>query len=365
MERRRCGKSDLMLPVLGLGCWAFGGGSYWGPVAQNDVNEVVRCAVDHGCNFFDTAEAYNDGASETALGKAIAGIPRDKILIATKISPHNTQRKQLIEHCDASLRRLRSDYIDLYMVHWPITAHSIPHFTTHSLRIPSVAEAFASLGELQAAGKIRHIGVANFGVQTLNEALNTGVKIVANQLPYSLLARAIELEILPACTDRGIGVVGYMALMQGVLAKHYATLDDIPVMQRRTRHFDSRRNTQCRHGLPGAEAETIEALSAIGRIAQEHGTPMAELALRWASAKPGIITSLCGSTSVANLEANIRAVAKALSADAIEDLDRVTEPLLKALGSSFDYYENPVNDRTRGARTQESRVPRAVWSWWA
>lgn len=187
MERRRCGKHDFTLPVLGLGCWSFGGGSYWGPVDQADVNQVVRFAVDHGCNFFDTAEAYNGGSSESALGAAIAGIARDTIVIATKISPHHTQRKQLIEHCEASLRRLRTDYIDLYMVHWPITAHSIRHFTTDSIPIPSAAEAFDALAELQAQGKIRHVGVANFGGAKLDEALSSGVEILVNRYPLMCL----------------------------------------------------------------------------------------------------------------------------------------------------------------------------------
>ncbi len=333
--------------MLGLGCWSFGGGSYWGQVAQADVNEVVRCAIDHGCNFFDTAEAYNDGASETALGQAVAGIARDRILIATKVSPHHAAPEKLIEHCEASLRRLQVNYIDLYMVHWPISAHSIRHFTSEPLPIPSVTEAFGALRDLQAKGKIRHIGVANFGVQKLNEALGTGADIVVNQLPYSLLTRAIELEILPWCRDRGIGVVGYMALMQGVLAGRYATLDEIPAPQRRTRHFNCRRNAQCRHGLPGAEAEMVAALNAIRRIAQRHGLSMASISLKWAIAGKGITSSLCGSSDAANLRRNIQTASEALPDEVIEELNRVTRPLLEKLGSSFDYYENEANDRTR------------------
>src|SRR5215471_11753664 len=103
---RVCGKSDLRLPMLGMGCWAFGGGEYWGAQSQKDVNEVVRCAVEHGCNYFDTAEAYNDGASEESLGLALQGIARDGVLIGTKISPSNTQPDKLKQHCEASLRRL-------------------------------------------------------------------------------------------------------------------------------------------------------------------------------------------------------------------------------------------------------------------
>ena len=149
--------------MLGIGSWAFGGGEYWGPCEQNDVDELVRYAVDHGCNFFDTAELYYNGGSETSLGLAVKDLDRSNLLIGTKISPSNTEPRRLIEHCEASLRRLQTDYIDLYMVHWPITPHSIRHFTTEAIATPSVTEAFATLMRLQRAGKIRHIGVSNFG----------------------------------------------------------------------------------------------------------------------------------------------------------------------------------------------------------
>lgn len=347
MQTRPCGKDNLHLPVFGLGCWAFGGGDYWGPVSQSDVNDVVRCAVDHGCNFFDTAEMYNQGASENSLGIAIQRMPRDQILIASKISPSNTGPKKLVAHCEASLRRLQTDYIDLYLVHWPITAHSIVHFTTESIPTPSVSEAFATLKELQARGKIRHIGVCNFGVEKLDEAMATGAEIVANELPYSLLMRAIELEILPHCVKRGVGVIGYMALMQGILGKNYASVDEIPIMQRRTRHFDARRNSHCRHGLPGAEAETMGALTAIRQIAQKQGLTAAEISLKWAMAGNGITSSLCGSCNVKNLERNLATALNPLPSDAIAELNRATLPLLEKLGPSFDYWEHPKNDRTR------------------
>ena len=115
----------------------------------------------------------------------------------------------------------------------------------------------------------------------LSEALATGVEIVINELPYSLLTRAIEMEILPFCRDKGIGVLGYMSLMQGVLADIYPNLDGVPVWQRRTRHFDSRRTPQCRHGLPGAEAETDSTLQNI-RAMRRSMEYYAEIALKWA-----------------------------------------------------------------------------------
>jgi aryl-alcohol dehydrogenase-like predicted oxidoreductase len=347
MEVRQCGHYDLKLPVLGMGCWAYGGGEYWGAQAQKDVDEVVRYAVDHGCNFFDTAEAYNGGASETSLGVALKEIPRDKVIVGTKISPSNTDPKTLLEHCDASLRRLQTDYIDLYMVHWPITAHSIKHFTSENIPTPSVRAAFAQLTQLKKAGKIRFMGVSNFGTDRLNEVLDTGAEIVINELPYSLLTRAIELEILPHCRTQGIGVLGYMSLMQGVLADSFPTLEDVPVWRRRTRHFDSRRTPQCRHGMPGAETEMNAALQAIRTIAKRHGMTMSEIALKWAFAGEGITSSLCGSRNVKQLQLNIKAASDPLDPIIIGELNHATQPLLEKLGPGFDYYENIANDRTR------------------
>ncbi len=346
LPRRRCGQSGLELPALGLGCWVFGGGEYWGAHSQEDANAVVCCAVEHGCNYFDTAEMYNNGASESSLGRALQGIPRHRVTVGSKISPSNVQSKALVEHCEASLRRLQLDCLDLYMVHWPITPHSIRHFTAEPIPTPSVTEAFDTLVRLQKAGKIRHIGVSNFGRARLDEAMATGAEIIVNQLPYSLLARAIELEILPYCRSKGVGVIGYMSLWQGVLAGIYPTLDDIPVLQRRTRHFDSRRSPLIRHGLPGAEAETSRALVAIQSIAQANGMTMAEISLKWAMAAEGIVCSLCGARSVAKLRQNMQAAATPLNPEVVAELNHATRPLADALGPSFDYWQHPANDRT-------------------
>jgi aryl-alcohol dehydrogenase-like predicted oxidoreductase len=336
-----------MLPILGMGCWAYGGGEYWGAQSQKDVDAVVRSAIEQGANFFDTAEAYNKGASESSLGMALRGLPRDKILIGTKISPSNAAPATLFKHCDASLKRLQTDYIDLYMVHWPMTPHSIKHFTTETISPPAVSHAFGALESLKQAGKIRHIGVSNFGVQKLSEAMATGVEISINELPYSLLTRAIEIEILPFCREKGIGVLGYMSLMQGVLADIFPTLNEVPVWQRRTRHFDSRRVPECRHGLFGAEDKTDSTLRSIRAIAAKHGMTMPEIALKWAFAGNGITSSLCGSRNLKQLQSNIKAASEPLNAEIVQELNAATAPLLEELGPSFDYYENPANDRTK------------------
>ena len=156
MELRRCGNSDLTLSTLGFGCWSFGGGTYWGDCNQADADAVVRRAVELGINYFDAAEAYNAGRSEEALGKALRGIPRDKVIVGTKVSPSNCYAETLPQHCEASLRRLGLDYVDLYMIHWPIHPHSIRHFTSDEAVIrnpPTVARGVHRPDRAETAGE--------------------------------------------------------------------------------------------------------------------------------------------------------------------------------------------------------------------
>jgi len=350
MEHRQCGRSALKLSAFGVGCWSFGGGAYWGECRQEDTDAVVRRAVDLGITYFDTAEAYNDGRSESSLGQALKGIPRDRVLIGSKVSPSHCYAETLPRHCEASLRRLGLDYLDLYMIHWPIHPHSIRHFTADEAVIgnpPRVEEAFAALETLRRQGKIRHIGVSNFGPARLDEAVRLCPDLVVNQVPYSLLTRAVELEVLPRCRRLGLGAIGYMTLLQGVLSDLYPELNAVPPHQRRTRHFSAAASPLARHGEAGAEAETGAALSAIRAIAAECGMSTAEIATRWALAGPGITCCLVGVRSARRLEDNVRAAAEPLAPDIRERLNAATRPLLEKLGDSFDYYESVENNRTR------------------
>ncbi len=330
MEKRTCGKSGIQLSVLGIGCWSFGGGEYWGVQEESDVRAVVHAALDYGINYFDTAEGYNEGRSEASLGKALKG-RRHEAIIGTKISPSNTEPSVLRAHCEDSLRRLQTDYIDLYMVHWPITEYS-------------VEEAFATLMALQSEGKIRSIGVSNFGVRQLSEALATGVEIDVDQLCYNLLSRAIEVEVLPLCRRQQIGVLGYMPLLQGTLTGKYRTADGVPAARARTRHFRGDR-PGARHGEAGAEEETFQAVDGIRAIALQEGVPMGQLALAWAMAKPGIACMLAGTRNSSQLRENIQACSFSLSPEVVAQLDALTEPLLRKLGSNPDYYQGGENSR--------------------
>jgi aryl-alcohol dehydrogenase-like predicted oxidoreductase len=193
---------------------------------------------------------------------------------------------------------------------------------------------------------VRHIGVSNHSLGRLDEALRHCPAIVANELPYNLLSRAIEWEVLPGCIARGVGVIGYMALAQGLLTDRYPTLADIPRSRRRTRHFDTAGSPDARHGLRGEEAATQSALSEARALSRAVGHTLSDLALMWSVARPGLICSLVGSRTLADLEANVRAVARPLAADVVARLNAITRPLKERLGRSFDYYESPENDRT-------------------
>jgi aryl-alcohol dehydrogenase-like predicted oxidoreductase len=347
METRACGDSGLRLSVLGLGCWSFGGGEYWGPQDQADVDAVVRRAVDEGVTYFDTAEAYNDGRSEASLGRALRGVPRDRVVIGTKVSPSHARPEDLRRSCEASLARLGTDVIDLYMVHWPVTLPAIRHFDARATQSPAVDDAFATLQLLCDEGKVRHAGVSNHSLARLDEARRCCPGIAANELPWNLLSRAIEAEVLPGCAARGIGVIGYMALMQGVLTDARAELENVRPWQRRTRHFDAAMAPGARHGLPGHEDEVRRTLAAVREVCFELGRPLSEVALAWTIARPQVTCSLVGCRTVAQLEANLSAVERPLPAAAVARLDAVTRPLAERMGPGFDYYEAPGNDRTR------------------
>lgn len=346
MEIRISGTTDLKLSALGLGCWAFGGGDYWGSQNQGDVDSVVGAALDRGITYFDTAESYNQGASETSLGLALKG-RRDHALVGTKVSPLHTTPTALRASCEASLRRLQTDRIDLYMLHWPITANALRHYTNDPAQLAqpsSTADAFATFAALQREGKIRHIGVSNFGVKHLREALATGVRIAINELPYNLLMRGIEPEIVPACRQAGIGIIGYMTLMQGVLSKRVGSFDQLPPIRARTRHFAGTRPGS-RHGELGIEPQTRVALDAIARIADEAGMPIGDLALAWALANPAITCVLAGSRNIEQLEGNLRAAARQLTAAQLTQLNAATADVLRLLGPHPDYYQGANDQR--------------------
>jgi aryl-alcohol dehydrogenase-like predicted oxidoreductase len=347
MEMRKLGRSDLRVSALGIGCWSFGGGAYWGNQRQEDVDQVVHQAIDRGVNFFDTAEAYNDGASESSLGIALKG-RRDRAVVCTKVAPANASPAVLRRHCEESLRRLQTDYVDLYMMHWPITPHAIEHFTKDRGLIdapPSIVEAFTTMEALKREGKIRAIGVSNHGVKQLHDVLDVTEAIAADELAYSLVSRAIEAEIMPLCAAKDIGIVAYMPLQQGLLTGRFRTAAEIGPMQARSRHFHRSRGTGSRHGEDGAEKEIFAALAEIQIIAAAKGIDMSTLALAWAVARREITTTIVGCRNPAQLERNIAGAVYPIDRALFDRLAELTDPVLARLGNNPDYYESRGSSR--------------------
>jgi myo-inositol catabolism protein IolS len=349
MEYRKSGKSDLLLSAIGLGCWSFGGGDYWGHQDQKDVDEVVHAAFYKGINFFDTAEVYNDGRSEISLGKAIKELQREKLIIGSKVSPSNCYPGVLEEHCEASLKRLQTDYIDVYMIHWPIHPHSVRHFTTDERVIsnpPDINDALGTLMKLRDAGKIRYIGLSNFSMKRMIQDIPEDVPVAINELAYNLLSRGIEFDTLPHCKSKGVGILAYIPLMQGILTGKYRTLCDIPELLRRTRHFDSAKNPKSRHGENGFEAQTFKAIDNIRSLAEKTGYSMTDLAVGWVLANDGIKSAILGARNMKQLEEAVSPAGKRFSEEIVNELNTITEDLKNAMGNCFDYWESRKNDRT-------------------
>jgi aryl-alcohol dehydrogenase-like predicted oxidoreductase len=348
MVYRELGKSGIIAGTIGMGCWAYGGGEYWGEQCQNTVNDVVSMALDLGCNFFDTAEVYNNGAAEISLGQALQG-KRDKAVVSTKVGPAFCKRDMLIEHLDNSLQRLKMDYVDCYMLHWPLNYISLKHFTDDPVLLndpPTEEEVFGTLNDLKKQGKIRSIGVSNFGKKQLEAAVKTGIQVDINEITYNLLSRAVEGESLPYCIENSISLVGSMALQQGLLAGIYKTLSDVPKPQAHSIHFHHKRGgIFSRHTQNGAEPELTDAIKKIQKIADELDVHVAEISIAWLLAKKGVAVALVGSRSTSELESNVKAGERVLCERTIKALDDAGQPLLDTLGYNADYYENPENSR--------------------
>ena len=330
MRYRKLGESRLEASVMSLGTWQFADTGYWG--SQGNAAETVRAALDHGINFFDCAEGYAGGESEKVLGLAL-GQERRKALIATKVSAGHCGAAKLKSSCEQSLKRLRTDYIDLYQVHWP--ARNIPF-----------AETYAELAGLKEEGKIREVGISNFGVKDMEQWLACGDLAVSNQLGYNLLFRAIEYQAVPACISAGMGILAYMPLMQGILAGRWQRVGDIPPRRRRSRHFSGNREGT-RHGGKGHEELTMKTLSELSEAAREAGLSMADTAIAWLTAQPGISSVIVGGRKPEQITANVRAVEVELEDAFLEKLNAITEPLKKALGDNLDMWENEAGSRSR------------------
>ena len=335
MVQKKLGQSDLKISPLTVGCWSFGGdaGSYWGAQSQQDVNDLVAEALVLGVNFFDTAFGYNEGKSEQSLGMALQG-RRSQALICNKMPIQTTEQLPRYEETIvSSLKRLQTDVIDVMMIHWPTKDEGLLRANLEALQ------------QVREKGLVREIGVSNFGLRTLDIAREMEIPVVANEFAYNLMARGIEKEILPYCYQNQIGVLAYMPIMQGVLTGKYATLDEIPPVRRRSVHFSSEGNPECRHGGPGAESEVLFLLEELKRIVRQTGIRAGHLAIAWLIAQAGVSTVIAGCRTVGQLRDNVLAADTKLDPDIMAALDAASRPLFQKLPDQLDLWQR--GDRSR------------------
>lgn len=324
MQYRKLGRTDIEVSVICQGCWSLVSkdiAAVWEPNDLKDSIAAIHASLEAGVNFFDTAEVYGNGESEEIVGKAL-GPRRKGVVLATKIGPDKlTDRQSLRKACEESLSRLKTDYIDLYQIHWA------------NPKVP-LAETMEQLEELQAQGKIRAIGVSNFGTRYISELLADG-RAETNQLCYNLLMRSVEYEIQPLCVENDIGILCYSPICQGLLTGKFASADDVPPGRARTRLF-SKDRPQTRHGECGCETQVFRALDEIRKICASINEPMADVAMAWLLAQPGVTSVVVGSRNASQAQRNAKAGELKLAGEVISRLSATTEDIKQYLGTNCD-----------------------------
>jgi len=324
MEYRTIGQTSIEVSEIAMGLWGVSGGDVWGDQAERDAIDAIHAAIDEGVTFFDTAEGYGDGYSEELLGKALETRDRDDLVVATKVSAGNLRPEDLKSACERSLERLNTDYVDVYYVHWP--NRDVP-----------LRETMRAMRELRDEGRIRAIGVSNFGQRDLRAALEHA-PVAVNQLPYSLLWRTIENGLLGTYLENGVSVTSYSSLCLGLLTGKFRTPGDVPDGRARTRHFSPER-PGTRHDGPGLEAETFATIDAIREVASDCDVDMTKLALAWLLSRPGLTSAVVGARNPEQARDNAAAADLSLSGETVAALDRATADLKEALGSNHDMYQ--------------------------
>jgi aryl-alcohol dehydrogenase-like predicted oxidoreductase len=308
MELRRLGNSDVMVSPIAFGAWAIGGWM-WGGAEETASIKAVQTAFDAGISTIDTAPVYGFGYSEELVAKAMKNTPRDRYQILTKFglnwesvegefffdSTDNngkpikiykwSSKERIIKECEDSLRRLRTDYIDLYQIHWPDSTTPIN-------------ETFEAVQRLIDQGKVRAAGVCNYNVAQVDEALRT-IELVSNQVPYSLIFRDIEKGALPQAIEKGLGIIVYSPLQRGLLTgkikpgHHFIEGDT-----REGNRFYTDENIR----------RTNELLEQIKPIAEAHNATLAQVILYWTMHRPGIACVLAGARNEKQVADNAKAL---------------------------------------------------------
>jgi myo-inositol catabolism protein IolS len=307
MQYRELGNTGVQVSEIILGAWQFGQAN-WADIKDDDSVAAIHAALDAGINMIDTAVGYGRGYSEEIVGKAVAG-RRDKVLLASKIGASPDGIRTGIDAC---LQRMGIDCIDLYQVHYP------------SPRIP-IADTIGAMEEIRQAGKVRFIGVSNFSLQQMQEAVATAT-IHTCQPPYSVLWRQIDDDVLPFCREHGIAVIPYSPLAQGLLTGKFRSRQDIP---------DDIR-AQNKLFAEGIFEQCLEVLDIMEAVASAHGKTLAQTAIAWALQTPGITAPIVGARNPGQVEGNIGGVGWKLTDD---EYRRIADAGL-AVSKQLDFTSN-------------------------
>lgn len=317
MEYRKIGDSDLELSVITFGAWAAGGWM-WGGNERKDAVEAIRAAYDLGVSSIDTAPIYGQGTSEEVVGEAIKVLPREKVQILTKyglrwdldkgthyfdskmndgtpISIYKYAGKESIIHeCENSLRRLGTDYIDLYQIHW------------HDVTTP-VEESMEAVDRLIQQGKVKYAGVCNYRPEQLEKAINS-VKLVSDQVPYSMIKREIEKETVPYCIDHHLSILAYSPLERGLLTGKMKPGHQFEEGDHRVNLYYFKEENIKR---------TNSFLEKIKPLADDKNISLSQLVLRWTVEQKGIIVALAGARNAAQATQNAKAADVKLTGEEI------------------------------------------------
>ena len=329
MQYRRLGQNGLKVSVISFGAWQIGDPSYWGTGSAEAGARAVSMALDAGITLFDTAEMYGNGESERVLGQAL-GKRSEEVMVASKVSPENCTPEGVRRACENSLRRLNRSYIDLYQIHWPFPAQLF-------------GDVQEELDKLRSEGKIREVGLSNFGPKDLGSWMERGAA-VSNQLGYNMLFRAVEYGAVPECRKWGVGVLAYMPLMQGLLTGRWKTVTEIPLMRRRTRHFSGDREGT-RHGEAGCEGLLMETVGELRMFSEAIRVPLATVSLCWLLAQPGVTSVICGVRDPEQLGKNLQAADLNIGPAAVAQLNEITAELKRTLGANADMWNGARESR--------------------
>ena len=303
MEKRSLGQTDIQITPIIMGTWQAGK-KMWVGIEDSETIKAIRAAIDAGITTIDTAEVYGDGHSEQIVAQAVSDV-RDQVVYATKVFANHLKFDQVIEACERSLKNLKTDYIDLYQIHWPSGSFNN--------EIVPIEETMSALNELKQQGKIRAIGVSNFSKAQLEEAAQYG-RIDSLQPAYSLFWRVVEQDTVPYCIENNISIIAYSSLAQGLLTGKFEP----------GHKFDPVDNRAKNKLFQGGNYERAQqALEKLRPIAERHQTSLGNLALAWLIAQPQT-NAIVGARNSEQSKENAKAADIQLSTNELKEIDAIS-----------------------------------------